>query len=61
MPRDSLKKGEAKLLWHLIKKKFPTFDDNYYEKIKALDEEQIEALSLMLLDMKDAKELEQYL
>ena len=59
--KSTFPRGKAKLLWHLINKKFPTFDDNYYEKIKALDEEQIEALSLMLLDMKDAKELEQYL
>ena len=55
------KKGEAKLLWHLIKKKFPELDDSYYERIKTLDEERIETLSLALLDMTDSKELEQYL
>ena len=55
------RKGKNELLWQQIKKKFPELDESYYEKIKALDEEKIEAISLALLDMTDSKELEQYL
>lgn len=54
-------KGEAKLLMRLITKKFPELDNKYYEKIKKLDLQQIEALSMALFDIKDSKELEEYL
>ena len=49
------------IFWQMIKKKFPNIDNNYYEKILKLDSQQIEALSLALFDMKDLKELENYL
>ena len=31
------RKGEAKLLWQMLKKKFPELDNSYYDKIKELD------------------------
>ena len=58
---QTYRKGRADLLWHLIKKKFPELDNRFYDKIKKLDSKQIEDLSLALLDMKETKELEQYL
>ena len=45
----------------LIAKKFPELDNKYYEKIKKLDLQQIEALSMALFDIKDSKDLEEYL
>ena len=58
---EGREEGRAELLWHQIKKKFPALDNSYYHKIKKLDSKQIEDLSLTLLDMKEPKELEQYL
>jgi len=45
----------------LIAKKFPELDNKYYDKIKKMDLQQIEALSMALFDIKDSKEFDEYL
>lgn len=56
-----IEKGKEELIWKMILKKFPDIQYKYYEKVKALKADKLDALSLALLDMKDSKELDLYL
>jgi hypothetical protein len=53
--------GKEELLWRQISKKFPKVENVYYEKLKKLDAIKLDTLSLELLDMKKASELDRYL
>ena len=55
------RESTKELIWKMILKKFPDIQYKYYEKVKALKAEKLEAVSLALLDMKDSKELDLYL
>ena len=56
-----IEKGKAELLWYLIKKKFPEIDNEYFEKIKQLEPEDIKVVSFALFDMESLEDLEKYL
>ncbi len=55
------RESTKELIWKMILKKFPDIQYKYYEKVKALKAEKLDAVSLALLDMKDSKELDLYL
>ncbi|MEA1884490.1 MAG: DUF4351 domain-containing protein [Thermotogota bacterium] len=55
------RESTKELIWKMILKKFPDIQYKYYEKVKALKADKLDAVSLALLDMKDSKELDLYL
>jgi flagellar biosynthesis/type III secretory pathway protein FliH len=56
-----MEKGREELLWKLISKKFPKASKKYFEKLKTLTIEKLDALGLELIDMKNEEELKKYL
>ena len=52
-----IEKGREELLWKQISKKFPKVSEKYYEKLKSLTIEQLDALGLELIDMTNEEEL----
>jgi len=54
-------KGKEELIWKMILKKFPDIQYKYYEKVKSLNADKLDDISLALLDMKDYQELDRYL
>jgi hypothetical protein len=59
--QEGMEKGREELLWKQISKKFPKVSKKYYEKLKSLTIEQLDALGLELIDMKNEEELKKYL
>ena len=56
-----MEKGREELLWKQISKKFPKASKKYFERLKTLTIEKLDALGLELIDMKNEEELKKYL
>ncbi len=56
-----MEKGREELLWKLISKKFPKVSQKYFERLKTLTIEKLDALGLELIDMKNEEELKKHL
>ncbi|HPR97644.1 MAG TPA: Rpn family recombination-promoting nuclease/putative transposase [Thermotogota bacterium] len=58
---DGRSEGKEELLWRQLRKKFPTLDKSYYERLKKLNSDQLDIFSLDLLDISKLSELDRYL
>ncbi|MBP6982112.1 MAG: DUF4351 domain-containing protein [Thermotogae bacterium] len=56
-----MERGREELLWKLISKKFPKVSQKYFERLKSLTIEKLDALGLELIDMKNEEELKKHL
>jgi len=56
-----MEKGREELLWKQISKKFPKASKKYFERLKTLTIEKLDALGLELIDMKNEEELKKHL